>query len=456
MTVTIKAGRAAGTVSAPASKSRAHRMIIGAALSNGVSVLRSLAGGSLAGGNNGFLAEGKNADSLAGGNNGSLAGGNADSFAGGNADSIAGGKNGGILNLSEDISATLDCAEAMGAAYSFEGDALTVRGINRFRRERIVFPCRESGSTLRFFLPLAAIGGNALFTGTARLMERGVGVYEDILPQKGVKLRKTDAGVEVTGELKPGEFKLRGDVSSQFVTGLMLALPLLDGDSVINVTGQVESRAYIDVTLDTLRGCGVLIEETSPNVFSVSGGQSYTASDWVAEGDWSNAAFLYAFNELGGEVEAAGLRTDSIQGDRVCVELLRSLRDSGQTIDISGCPDLGPVLFAVAAANKGGRFTGTHRLRIKECDRAAAMAGELAKFGAEVSVGENEVVVSGGGLHSPTTPLFGHNDHRVVMALSLLASVYGASIEGAEAVRKSWPEFFEVLTKLGLEVIYGS
>lgn len=403
MKVSIKPGLCSGEACAPPSKSYAHRMLICAALAEGESTIRGLA-------------------------------------------------------RSEDMLATLDCIAALGAEFALDGDTVTIKGGKNKTAGGAVFPCRESGSTLRFMLPIAAAcGGSARFTGTSRLMERGVGIYEEIFAEKGVSIKKGSESIELSGSLSPGEYTFRGDVSSQFVTGLLFALPLLEGGSVIRVLPPVESRAYIDVTVAVLRLFGVEITESPENTFSIAGGQKYLCRSMSVEGDWSNAAALFALNSLGGSVSVTGLNMDSIQGDRVCLELLERLKSPNAVIDISNCPDLGPVLFAAAAASGvGAVFTGTRRLRIKESDRASVMAQELEKFGVKAKVLENSVVIEPGRLQSPREMLSGHNDHRIVMAMSLLASAVGGVIDGAEAVRKSYPDFFEVLRRLGAEVEYGA
>ena len=402
MKVEIRPGLARGTVAAPPSKSYAHRLMLCAALAQGTSTVRGVA-------------------------------------------------------QSEDMGATLDCISSLGAQYALDGDILTVRGTSEPLKEGTCFPCRESGSTLRFFLPLALVkGSGAVFTGTRRLMERGVSVYETLFAEKSIVLQKSSESLTVSGRLTPGTYTLRGDVSSQFVTGLLFALPLLDSASVLQVLPPVESRPYIDITLDAMRIFGVTVTEGPENTFHIPGGQSYRPMDVTVEGDWSNAATLLVLNELGGDVTVTGLHTDSLQGDRVCVEYLRRLSNPEAVLDLSGCPDLGPVLFAVAAANHGAVFTGTRRLKIKESDRAQVMAEELKKFGVFAEVEENTVRIPAGGIKTPDTILHGHTDHRVIMALSLLASQVGGVIIDAEAVRKSYPDFFRDLKRLGLEVTYGT
>lgn len=263
--------------------------------------------------------------------------------------------------------------------------------------EGAVLRCRESGSTLRFMIPPALTGGRVRFEGTPRLLERGVGIYEQLLGDKGIEIKKDSGGIEFFGALTAGEYVLRGDVSSQFITGLLFALPLLSGDSVIKILPPVESRAYIDITAAALGSFGIKIAEHEKNTFAVPGGQRYAAGDKTVEGDWSNAAALEAFNLIGGRVNVNGLNENSIQGDRVCLEYFRELTRPGAELDISNCPDLGPVLFALAAATgNGARFTGTRRLRIKESDRAAVMAQELEAFGIKTELHENSVTIKPG------------------------------------------------------------
>lgn len=396
MKVSIKPGRASGCVCAPPSKSYAHRLLICAALAEGES-------------------------------------------------RICG------ISKSEDMNATLDCLTALGRCYEVTGTEVKI--LARREATQAEFLCRESGSTLRFFIPLAlALRGGGRFTGTARLMERGVGIYEELFGKRGVHIEEDAESIRFQGTLEAGEYTLRGDVSSQFVSGLLFALPLLKRDSLIRVLPPVESRRYIDITIDAMRRFGVKVWEREENCFAIEGGQQYTAQSAEVEGDWSNAAALLAFNSVGGAVTVTGLERESLQGDKICVEHLARLERPGAEIDISDCPDLGPVLFAAAAAKHGAVFHGTRRLSIKESDRAQAMAEELKKFGIRTELGENRVKVFPGKLEKPRQTLSAHNDHRIVMAVALLASMTGGEIEGAEAVRKSYPDFFETLRQLGLEI----
>lgn len=396
-----------------------------------------------------------------------------------------GGKVVGISD-SEDMAATLDCIKALGITSQKNGDTVM------FKREREntetdennsktqgfandgngvyangknnayavgdclknakVFDCRESGSTLRFFLPIAAaFFDKAVFVGSKRLLERGVEVYEKALGEKGVKVVCDGEKIVLSGRLGSGIYTLRGDVSSQYVSGLLFALPLLCGDSEVRVLPPVESRAYIDLTVDVLKKAGIEIVEKEENVFSIKGNQRYVGGEYVVEGDWSNGAMLLALNELGGNVEVVGLDENSVQGDKVCKTIFKELNEKKAVIDLANCPDLAPIAFCMAAAKEGATFVGTRRLKIKESDRAQAMAQELAKFGIDVEVRENEVVIHKNDIKTPDCAICGHNDHRIVMACSILLSTVGGVIDGAEAVKKSFPNFFETIGKLGVK-----
>jgi 3-phosphoshikimate 1-carboxyvinyltransferase len=235
----------------------------------------------------------------------------------------------------------------------------------------------------------------------------------------------------------------------------MLALPLLDGDSVIRVTTELESRPYVDITMDVLKEYGIEIIEKEKNTFYIKGNQKYLPKDAYAEGDYSNSAFLDAFNILGGDVSVFGLAPQSRQGDKAYIPMFKELNDGCPTLDITSCPDLGPILFALAAVKNGAYINGTARLRIKESDRCQAMAEELKKLGGVVEIFENSVKIAPiKELTTPKTELYGHNDHRIVMALSVISTIFGAEIDGCEAVNKSYPDFFNAISSLGIEVKY--
>ncbi|MBE6636978.1 MAG: 3-phosphoshikimate 1-carboxyvinyltransferase [Ruminococcaceae bacterium] len=395
MTVTIPKTKYCGTVSAPPSKSAAHRHLIGAGLAEGTSVIRG-------------------------------------------------------ISESEDMKATLDCLRALGATWTKNGDTVTIIGADPRKRAAAVFPCRESGSTLRFFLPLCLLSEKeAVMTGSETLLHRPLGVYEDICLSQGLLFEHTEDGLTVAGPLDGGHFRVAGNISSQFISGLMFALPLLSGYSVIELIPPVMSASYLAMTVEALRHFGITCEVTSDERILLPGNQNYRAADHTVEGDWSNAAFFLALNALGSELEIEGLRRDTLQGDAVIRRLLGKLGRGCPTIDIADCPDLAPILMATAAALHGVRLIHTDRLKLKESDRGAAMAEELAKFGVAVTIGDDWITVEAPKtLQAPQVPIAGHNDHRIVMACAVLLTCVGGVIEGAEAVKKSFPDFFEVLQAL--------
>lgn len=399
MQVHILSGRASGKVKAPPSKSMAHRLLICAAMSDGES-------------------------------------------------KICG------VSQCADVAATVDCIRALGAKCRLDGDTAYVRGIDmRSARPIGALRCRESGSTIRFFVPITWLSGReTTLIGASSLMRRPMDIYETIASQKGITFSQKAETVTTKGPLSSGDFQLAGNVSSQFISGLLFALPLTEGDSRIHLIPPVESRSYIDLTLCALRTFGVCAEWENETTLKIAGNQHYRATDTTVEGDWSNAAFLDAFGLFGGDVTVEGLLEDSLQGDRVYRDCFARLCEGVPTIDIGDCPDLGPILFAVAAAKNGATFTGTRRLRIKESDRVAAMAAELAKFGVRTEIGEDRVTVLPATLSAPGEPIAAHNDHRIVMSCTVLLSLVGGRIDGAEAVAKSYPNFFEDVRALGLEV----
>ena len=399
MKVTIEKSRACGSVCAPPSKSMAHRLLICAGLCDGESTVKGIA-------------------------------------------------------KSEDILATLDCLKALGASFSLTDDSVRIRGADpKNRNASAVFACRESGSTLRFFLPVALLSSQeAIFTGSDYLLSRPLQVYETICNERHLPFSHSKSEIRVRGPLPAGRYKVPGNVSSQFISGLLFALALQDKDSVIELIPPVESGAYIDLTVAALAQFGVSVMRPDNHTLATRGGQRYQPRETTVEGDYSNAAFLSVFNLLGGDVSVRGLRADSLQGDRVYADLFAQIASGTPTIHIADCPDLGPILFALAAAKQGAVFTGTRRLKLKESDRAEAMRLELAKFGVDVRVDEDRVTVLPKDFHAPDQPLSGHNDHRIVMALSVLLTQTGGTIDGAEAVAKSFPDFFETLAALQIRL----
>lgn len=414
MDIIINKSKASGEITAPPSKSLAHRYIICAALSEGVSRI-------------------------------------------------------GNVDLSEDIKATIDCINALGAKATIEEDVVIVEGINPKKirdnvedlSQTIDFLCRESGSTMRFFMGLSMyLGKSSRFYGSETLRNRPFGIYEEICNNQGIKFERLSDHIAINGKLSAGSYNIKGNISSQFITGLMFSLPLLEDDSVINLIPPVESRSYINLTIQALNLFGVSTKWNGDCQIVIKGGQCYKACDTLVEGDCSNAAFLEAFNYIGGDVSVLGINKDTLQGDAVYKELFDELsnkKDGSAVIDISDCPDLGPVLFAVAACLNGAKFIGTKRLKIKESDRGTVMCAELRKLSIGSSIEENEITISAGRLlenrYKPSEDFDGHNDHRIVMSMAIIASLTGGRINGAQAVAKSYPGFFDDIEKLGINIV---
>ena len=398
MNVVIQPGTVRGSVAAPPSKSMAHRLLICAALADGESTVRG-------------------------------------------------------VDRSEDILATADCLAALGASLTWEGNTVRIRGCDPRKSGPAVLRCRESGSTLRFMIPLCLLSGSAMrLEGSEKLLSRPLSVYEDLCREQGLALRRENAGLLAEGCLAPGEYTVPGGISSQFITGLLFALPLLPADSRIQLIPPVESRSYLSLTLQALHDAGVDVSWADENTLFIPGGAAYRPLDTEVEGDYSNAAFFEALNCAGGNVTVTGLRPDSLQGDRVYRDFFPRLAAGNAGLDLADCPDLAPVLFAAAALGRGASFTGTRRLRFKESDRGAAMAQELAKFSVQLISEENRITVPAAALRAPSEPLDSHNDHRIAMALSLLCTRTGGEIRGAEAVRKSFPDYWDRLRSLGIEI----
>lgn len=357
------------------------------------------------------------------------------------------------INPCEDVFATIDCLRALGAKIEYENCTAKVVGIDlSLAKPKGELCCRESGSTLRFIIPLLWLSGEEFtLTGSERLFARSMAVYEDIAKKHSFLFKRENGRIVTRGRLTCGEYRVRGDISSQFITGLLFALSQIEGKSQIIITTDLESRDYINITTSVMKLFGINAFWRDDYTLHILGGGQIEARDLSVEGDWSNGAFLDAFNYLGGSVEIDGLRPDSAQGDMVYREHFQSLSNGFCEIDLSDCPDLGPILFTFAALKEGGRFIGIKRLRDKESDRVTSMKEELSKFGAELLVEENLLTVVKRELHPPSERLFGHNDHRIVMSLAVISSIYGGTIEGCEAVNKSYPEFFKDINKLGIK-----
>jgi len=405
MTINITPTKLRGTVTAPPSKSVAHRAIIAAALSR-VNTFDS----------NPIIVRN--------------------------------------IQLSEDIEATLECARNLGCGFEYNaqsGEVVIHAGKPVDCAQGRVFSCGESGSTLRFFIPIAlAIGGKSTFVGRGRLLARPQTPYFEIFDKFGIEYTYDSEKITVDGQLQAGNYELAGDVSSQFVTGLLFALALVNGESSITMTSPLSSRGYVDLTLQVMRDFGVEVANHNYETFTIKGGQAFNRSDYTVEGDYSQAAFWLVAKAIGNDVECIGVSTDSLQGDKRIVDIVTDKSDE-ITIDVDEIPDLVPILAVLCSLKyKHAKLINAGRLRIKESDRLNATATELNKLGARITEGEDFLEIDGvDGFRGGNVSA--HNDHRIAMALSIAATRANGSvvIDGAESVKKSYPNFWEEYVNLG-------
>lgn len=397
---------------------------------------------------------------------------------------IAAGLSKGISHVmsalnADDIEATLDCLLALGVESQVlkstvvkSGLDVTVEGLGGDWSPTATIKSRESGSTLRFMIPVALVSqGQKTFEGTGRLVERPITPYIDMFEKTGVDYTYDGKlPLIVNGKLSSGVFKVPGNISSQFITGLLMALPLLEGDSEIIVEGELESASYVDLTLDVLQAFGVVIKKNASG-YMVKGSQVYKPCVYEVEGDFSQAAFFIAAGLLGEEpLILNGLSKESKQGDKAMIDIVKDMggvvewQDDklivhpsdlhGTVIDLKDCPDLGPIVSVLGALSKGTTTViNAERLRIKESDRLAAMTSELKKMGAHIEETPDGMIING----VPSlmgAKVEGWNDHRIVMALTVagIKTFNGVRIEGAQAVKKSYPGFFEDVKSLGGQV----
>jgi 3-phosphoshikimate 1-carboxyvinyltransferase len=344
----------------------------------------------------------------------------------------------------------------------------TIGALNALKNGEDTIDCIESGSTLRFIIPIAAaLGKSVTFIGSGRLPERPIGEYIGLLEEHGVKCRSNGfLPLKISGKLTGGTFKLRGDISSQYVTGLLLALPLLNEDGEIILTSPLQSKPYVDMTIKVLKDYNINITEKE-NSYYISGSQSFKARDYTVEGDWSQTAFFLAAGAIGGDVEVKGVDFASTQGDKEIVEIMQrfgaevskgesSVRAkksflSGIEIDAQNIPDLVPALAVVAArANGKTIIKNAERLRLKESDRIESVVSNLKKMGVNAVETPDGMIIEGTE-SIKGAELCGYNDHRIVMAFSVLALVADGKtvITDAQSINKSYPSFFDDYNLLG-------
>lgn len=399
--VEITPNELCGEIIAPPSKSMAHRLLIGAALAKGESTISG-------------------------------------------------------LSFSKDIIATIDALKALGAKIHIKNDIAVIEGINKSAEKSDIF-CNESGSTLRFLIPIAAaLGVNATFKGEGKLPQRPITPYLTQLSHKGIVFDYNNTmPFSISGQLLPGEYEMAGDVSSQFITGLLFALPLLEGDSKLTITSKLESRPYVDLTVSALRKFGITITECE-NAYFIKGNQNFKCNNVYVEGDYSQAAFFYVANALGCKIKLKNLDEQSLQGDKKIIEIINKVCYNNKRliafeVDGSDIPDIVPILTVLACFCEGeSRIYNVARLRIKESDRLEAISSCLNKLGGRVIATEDSLIIQGvpyirGG------EVDSFNDHRIAMSMAIAAiRCHGViQIKNASCVEKSYPNFFEEYKKLG-------
>lgn len=408
-----------GVVQVPPSKSMAHRAIICAALSSGVSTIEN-------------------------------------------------------IDYSDDINATIDGMISLGASIEKDDDRLIITGAfnkGAMRKAVRTIDCNESGSTLRFLVPVSLLfDGMTKFVGRGNLGKRPLDTYYNIFKAQGISYNTVDGRLSlmVKGKLDSGEFTLAGNISSQFITGLLFTLPLLEGDSKIILSTELESKGYIDLTLACMKDFGISIENNNYKEFIIKGNQGYISRGYRVEGDYSQAAFYLCADALGSDVGVRDLRRDSLQGDKEVIDILERMgakfkfEDNlkchvenelvSTVIDGSQCPDIIPVISLVAALSKGKtEIINAGRLRIKECDRLKAVATELNKLGARIEEKEEGLVIYGVQELEGGVEVWSWKDHRIAMTLAIAATRCKKPIiiKDYDCVSKSYPRFFDDYKMLG-------
>ncbi len=402
MDIKIIPGKLNGTVSIPSSKSMTHRVLIGAALAKGKSVISN-------------------------------------------------------VTFSKDIYATIDALKASGADITAVGNTVTVNGLCGRCPQNAEIDCCESGSTLRFMIPVtAALGINSVYKGQGRLPERPITPYLRELPQKGITFDyENTMPFTVSGKLLSGKYSLEGNISSQFITGLLFALPLLEGDSEIILTSPLESKPYADMTIESLKLFGIDIKETQKGYY-IKGSQQYHSSDVSVEGDYSQAAFFYVANALGSNVKIENLKKESTQGDKKIVEITENLCYNennvpmGFSVNASDIPDLVPILAVLGTyCCDTSRISGAERLKIKESDRLTATAAAINALGGDVTPVNDGLIINNARLCGGSIDSCG--DHRIAMCAAIAATICQEPviIKNADSVEKSYPEFFRDYQNLG-------
>ncbi len=369
---------------------------------------------------------------------------------------------------SKDIIATINALKLLGAKFEKYDDKIVVNGVKRIKHVTKEIDCNESGSTLRFLIPLFSLANKPItFTGAPSLIKRPQSIYEDIFKEDHNTFKILNNKIMVNGSVKARKYFIKGNVSSQFFSGLMFALPLLKEDSTIIIDGLLESKSYLDLTISTLENFGIKILELK-NGYFIEGNQTYTNATFTIEGDYSQAAFHLVGGVISGHVKVESLSLTSKQGDKAIIDYLKQMKSKvvftengyiaelsktyGTTLDIGDCPDLGPIITLLACLSEGeSTITNINRLRLKESDRVFSTVSTLKALGANISATENEIIIKGIKTLKGGITLDSFNDHRIVMMLSIAALRCENPIvlTNANAITKSYPNFFDDYKALG-------
>ena len=418
MKVKIYPSKCSGEVTLPPSKSMAHRAIICASLANGKSKIENIA-------------------------------------------------------YSDDIIATIEGMRKLGAIITEDNNTLYIEGVKDFSNLKENFiECNESGSTLRFFIPIFSLTNQKIeFRGRNRLLQRPQKIYEEIFRNQNLIYFQDNEKIEISGRLKAGNYSVRGDISSQFISGLLFTLPLLEGNSVIKIIPPFESKSYIDLTIEMLNRFGIEIEFLDELTLFIKGNQHYIPTDYYVEGDFSQLGFFAVLGAINNNLICKGLNIETKQGDKEIIDILKNCHINIENlkngykffkgvpqscnINLENCPDLGPILTVLSAYGNGNfKIYNAHRLRYKESDRIEAMELELKKLGVNIHSDQDSIYIKGKKNYTSCNEVFGHKDHRIVMSLAIFATILDKPliIEGAESISKSYPNFFEDLKKLNIKL----
>lgn len=370
--------------------------------------------------------------------------------------------------LSEDIKATMKSLETIGAKFEVEGSSIIVTGVKKLKYNGEDVDCNESGSTIRFLIPILSLSKKEVtFTGKESLINRPFEIYENIFKEDGNSFDIKENKIMVNGSIKARDYYIDGNVSSQFFSGLLFALPLLKSDSNLYYNGTLESKSYIDLTIEMLEHFGIDIQEIN-NGYHIPGNQTYRSTDYYVEGDFSQSAFHLVAGVINGFIKVNNLSHDSKQGDKQIVDIIKHMKGKiiytengytaektqtyGTTIDISDCPDLAPIIALLGSVSKGTTtITNISRLRLKESDRVESTVTTLSKLGANISVKDEEIIIYGKKTLKGGVTLDSYNDHRIAMMITVAGLVCEQEVALLRplAVNKSYPHFFEDYKKIG-------